>query len=291
MDTLSLYEMLLIIIISGAFGGLCYSLYELFENKNGMNLNIGKCELICRVLSRTLIGIAGAFGIVLIGFGFGKIVPEKSVMNEIFLISFSIIGGTISYRALPSINDKITKELQLQMSETNTKVSNVYKAVEDEKLYSSSIACATNALHTKTKADVDVAVGRLEEIKKNNPTDRSAHIYLGRLYRLCKKYDEAIIVLRKFIDNIEAEKSSGKLNPHYISDKADALYNIACYHVLKARKHSENKMNDQEERLIGEAVEALKESIRLLPTNKDAAIVDSDFDFIKDHDSFQSLIS
>ena len=55
------------------------------------------------------------------------------------------------------------------------------------------------------KIDCNQAIKDLESIEANYPTNRTLHIYLGRLYRRLENYDSAIFALRKFINNIECD--------------------------------------------------------------------------------------
>ena len=277
---LCLFEMILIIAIPGAFGGFISSLFEREKD----NTLIWKC------ISRSLIGIGGAFGVVLIGFWVGKISTEATVLNKIFLISFCLIGGTISFRLLPKIGTKLEEQLQLQIDETKRAVKNIDKKSDHVKDYSLAIASAETALTRKNEGDIDLAINRLSDIKEQFPMDRTLHIYLGRLFKVIKDYDRSIATLRDFIEELEKEHDKIGRNPHYHQDKADALFNIACYYVLKAEEMPVPPHSESERKLlINDALEEIKLSCDMFPKNREFAKKDDDFKFIRDMEEFKKI--
>lgn len=280
-DMMNLLNMILLISIPGAFGGLVGGLFA----SNNENDKIA-------LASRSMVGIAGAFGVVLIGFWVGKISAENDVLNQLFLISFSLVGGTISYKILPKIGTKLEEQLQLQMEKTKKEVVDVVdKKSTETRNYTAAIASAETALAREVTADVILAIGMLKPLKKNFPIDRTIHIKLGRLYRKLGDYDKAILTLSDLIAELNKEHSSIGKNPYYEHDIADAYFNIACYHTLKAEKLDKSNGNSVEiEQLTREALKALKTSIDHRPGNLADAEKDSDFDFIRDHEDYKKLV-
>ncbi len=282
---LTLFGMILLISIPGAFGGFAAALFDSYGKTD-------KEIAVWRLISRTLIGIAGAFGVVLIGFWVGKINAETKVLNQLFLISFSLIGGTISYKILPKIGTKLEEQLQLKLDETKREVTDtVDKKTAEATDYSAAMTSADTALTTQKMFDFKLAIEMLENIKSKFPINRSLNVKLGHLYKKIKNYNNAIIVNKNFIDELNKEHSTIGKNPHYIQDSADSYFNIACYHVLKAKDVSEKHGNPEEiATLVKEALEAFKISVELLPSNRHDAIEDEDFDFIRDNEEFKELI-
>lgn len=281
-EFLSLFQILLIISIPGAFGGFAAALIDID----------GKKVKVCMLISRACIGIAGAFGVVLIGFWAGKITVDKCVLNQLFLISFSLIGGTISYKILPKIGTKLEEQLQLQLEETKREfVDTVDKKSTEVMNYSAAVASADAALARNNASDIKMAIEMLSNLKNSFPIDRTLHIKLGRLFRKEEDYNKAILTLRDFIDELNKEHSDKGSHSHFIQDSADAYFNIACYHSLKAEKMKQSHDNQDEiDRLVKEALEALKASVDLMSRNKEAAMIDEDFNFIKNKKEFKELI-
>lgn len=287
-NNLSLLTMLLLISIPGAFGGFTAGLFDINKAKSK---NAAFCSLTCR----TLIGVAGAFGVILVGFWVGKIDTKPDVLNQLFLISFSLIGGTISYRVLPKIGSKLEEQLQLQMDETKDKVQEVVENTNtkliEAKAYSAAMASADGALATEKTADLKLAIEMMLTVKPSNRFDRTLHVKIGRCYRKLKQYNDAIVVLSKFITALKKEKASGVVLPHCEQNIADAYFNIACYYTLKAEEVSETLDNDEDmQRLVNKAIESLKISIDIIPDNRAVAIGDKDFDFIRNNKQFKKVV-
>jgi len=153
--------------------------------------------------------------------------------------------------------------------------------------YSEAISFAQTALRKGEEKEVLLvdcypAIQRLKAIEAEFPVDRVLHIYLGRLYRRLRDYDSAIRALRDFITNLECDPKL-KIAPGARIDIADANYNVACYHALKAKQKFEEKQSQVEiNRLIEEAIGFLRIAIEGNPQNLQAALDDQDFDFIRD---------
>jgi len=283
-NIMNLLDLILLISIPGAFGGLVAGLIEIDKEENG--------KIAWKLVSRSLIGIAGAFGVVLLGFFVGKVSADVKVLNKLFLISFSLVGGTISYRLLPRIGTKLEEQLQLKIEETKKEVADVVdKKSAETRSYTAAIASAEAALARDVTADVELAIEMLTHLKKKFPIDRTLHIKLGVLFKKLEDYDKAVLTLRDFISELDKEHSSIRKNPHYKHDTADAYFNISCYLVLKAEKLDKSKGNEVEiNRLIQKAIEALETSIDLRPENLVDAKKDRELDFIKGREDYKKLI-
>ncbi|HEY6871781.1 MAG TPA: hypothetical protein VI298_03525 [Geobacteraceae bacterium] len=158
---------------------------------------------------------------------------------------------------------------------------------EDAISYSSGITSAETALSRRDASDVYTSIETLEKLKNKFKYDRTIHIYLGRLYRAKGDYDNAILVLRKFINNL-LDIGNENMSPNQIVAMSDAYYNIACYHVLKAFSPN-NISNDEASRLKSEAMVELAKSIELNPKNKEFAANDPDFNFLHSSNSPDQL--
>lgn len=303
---LTILDMILLISIPGAFGGFCFALYDFYRDAKLLDDyvveclrsdNLKKSHICLWLLGKAAIGVAGAWGIVLIGFGVGKIQSDNNVLNQVFLIAFSSIGGTLSYTMLPNIGNKVANELQLKIEKTQSdfqsKIENTIKEirlVHKESIEGDEFGIAMNeavaALNTRSKFDAGLAIQKLEKIKEKHPTVRTLHIYLGRLYRIIRDYNKAIQALRDFINYLENECSHGNVNPERDHDMADAYYNISCYKVLMA-KIQEKPSPEEKERLLSESIKALKKSIALSPSNLENAKIDDDLHFLRSDKAYK----
>lgn len=321
--SLALWEIILIVAVSGFFGGLVSAIFDILATRNNsQSLSrkvedyCGTCEIgaeikrsglvtefssfftnvkfqLLEIIFKAFIGIAGAFGVLLLGYWLGQIKMDATVSNEIFLISLCIVAGTASFRLLPKIGSKLEEQFLVQkIEQSEKKVEGVVtKAVESTVEYSGAIAHAATAMGRDAIADCQQATERLERIRPLFKTDRTLHIYLGRLYRKGEKYDDAILVLRSFIKNRNESINKGDVSITDNVDLADAYFNIACYHVLKAQELESTLLPAELERLKNEAIDTLHESIKLWPKNKEYARTDRDFKYIEHNEKFKYLVS
>ncbi|MBI5641177.1 MAG: hypothetical protein HZA17_12200 [Nitrospirae bacterium] len=298
---LQLAYLLSLIGAFGFLGGFISAIYDLQSSppiavEHGAIIDCSDCKwkfsylfekkrIVWTFLGRGLIGIAGAFSIMLVGLWVGKITVDMTQGNQIFIISLALVSGTISYRMLPKIGHKLEEQiLKQKMEETERSAKTESKKAVD---FSSAMSAAETALSRNNFFEMPQAIAMLEALRPAFPSHRTLHIYLGRLYRMGKKFDKAILVLRDFINALEIEKSKGVASASYDADTAAAHYNIACYHVLKAFQPEVSEQGKN--RLIVEGMNDLKESLKRYPTGIEKAKDDDDFKFVKDNPIFQAL--
>lgn len=130
-------------------------------------------------------------------------------------------------------------------------------------------------------SDLEMAVKELRRVRERLPADRMLNIFLGRLYKRMGDYGSAIAVLSQFIELKRSEDT-----PEAKKDVADALYNRACYAVLRmaqlpAAQADEAKAN---------AYRDLAESFSLSTVNRADARRDTDFTAIGKDEQFRSLV-
>ena len=286
---LTIEELLLIVIISGFFGGFVSAIFYCFkENCIKKPFLVTWEKRFYFFTGKSIIGIAGSVGVVLLGYWIGKVSTEATALNKLQLISFCTIGGTISYRILPRIGGMLENQLlKKQINELEEKTENALEKSKKAIDYSSAISFAQTALSRKTNIDVQLSIDQLEAIISDFPTERRLNIYLGRLYRKIGDYNKGIVVLRNFIENLDKETKS----PHYKIDRADSYYNIACYHSLKAQKEeNEGREPNEVMRLKNEALECLKNAVENNPSTVESAPTDEDFSAIKNEPSFSQIL-
>ena len=328
-EIMGLWRLLALITVPGLFGGFVSALFVGLDNaadkekKNQPEKEAGrdgaqkkrrisikpsnKPKKLCCFdvltfgfcFARALVGVAGAFGIVLFAIWLGKISFEQSAENQLVIISLSVLAGVISFRSLPIIGARLEEDF------FNRRLLQVERDVEDAADmsvaaidYSSVISLAETALIRQGLIDVPEAIHQIEEIEDRFPVDRRLHIYLGRLYRksgdLQKKqteYNSAITVLRNYIETLSPQMKASRHGSDIDGNIADALYNISCYHVLKAALGQESGAAVADiSRWKKEALDALKESVNILPSNKESAKTDPDFDFIRHDEAFKAIV-
>ncbi|WOO43172.1 hypothetical protein [Rubellicoccus peritrichatus] len=240
-------------------------------------------------VGKALVGIGGAFAAILGGIWIGKISFDTSTENILVMISLSIVAGTVAHKLVPGIGRRLEQDLLKGQINNASEAANEAREIagqakEDNlrvKDYFESMSFAETALGRSSAFDIDPAIEHLKAIQGEYPFDRVLHIYLGRLYRRKGDWDNAIHVLKKYIDN-----SNSKDNPDdNIQRKiniADAYYNIACYHALKAKEMSQKSLKDEVYRLEQETIVLLKQAFEGNPANKDASIEDSDLEFVSE---------
>jgi len=292
-DLLSYWQVLAVVLVGGGFGGIASSIFDNFDTIKGhepIEHGCKKCNS-AYFMRRALIGMAGSFCGVFLGIWLHKITLEANDTNLLSITCFCVAIGTVSFNLLPQLGKKIGEQiLNDKINQADKKAEDALKTSYNAIDYSSSIAHAETALSRKQYNDIPQAVERLNKIKKDFPTDRTVHIYLGRLYRALGKYDESILILREFITNLE--RGNKHPHSHYIVDKADAYFNIACYHALKAKEtFDKSGQTGEVERLVKESLESLSLSTTAWSKNKEFAGSDPDFDFIKDKPKFAEIIN
>ena len=277
---LLMFDVVILIVSAGAFGGIAQFLFSLgkfylVDNspaalrwKHGEKA-LGWWLFIGAVLTDALIGIAGAFAVLFVIIEAGRFKPDGSPENQLFLFTLSVIAGYASLQLLPSITntvaqqiEKLTGEhaqLKIQQDKSTDRVTAISRA-------QTALASTTTPPAERISAAQGLAALQL-------PNDRTVAILQGRLYRAnaqhgppaesAAQYSKAIEVLNAFLQ----AKASARDD-----DYADALYNRSCYQCLR------NGPGDLEQSLEG-----LTEAIKIKTSLKAYASSDLDFDNIR-HD-------
>lgn len=298
---LSYWQFVILVIVCGALGGfiaatlkaLIHHTDALPEENNHASraayLELGqKFRSGWTFAARSVVGIGGAFAAILGGSWIGKINYTGNTENIVNLSALCVVAGTVADSLMPGIGRRLQDEFfqkRVKNLEKNSKqnaveiheqIEQTVKKVEEAQTYNVSISHADTALSTKTPIDVDRAIDELEALRMTHPSDRTTHVYLGRLYRIKKDYDTAINILRKFISNLSTLPNAPA---HLNEDTAVAYYNIACYHALKHIHYTEEKTHQSTEvpRLKHETKEALALATKLDSKYLKMALNDSDF--------------
>lgn len=234
-------------------------------------------------VGRSLIGMAGAFGVVLVGLWVGKLTLGTADKDLVSLVALCLIAGLFSRKLLPIIGQRIEDEiLRQRVSKSEKDAKAAIESSHEAITFSDAISFAQTALSRESTIDVRQGIEKLETIESQFPQHRTLHIYLGRLHRRLGDYDSGIQVLRKYIQHVD-ENAEARHTHESKCNIADAYYNIACYHSLKANHVNEQGGRQEEvERLTNEATESLRLAIDGNPENKQEAKTDPDLEFVRD---------
>lgn len=287
-----------VIIISGFFGGVISFLLDSMHGEHSQESPCIKCSSLI-IFCRGLVGVSGAATVVFLGVLVDKLKLSIGTNNTFILIGLSCLSGIASHRMLPKLGKKLEEQvLKDEIKKTSEEVKREvlsYSKQQNEVAieHSTAMAQAREALELKNDNDMKLAIVRLRNVSVNFPTDRTLNIFLARLYRWTGDIDSAILVLRKYIEEIG--KVSQAAPDKYLFDKSAALYNIACYHSVKA-SHLSSRGGPPEDinRLLGESTVALEECLDIWSKHANTAAEDDDFDALKkspEHsDKFNRLV-
>jgi tetratricopeptide (TPR) repeat protein len=140
-----------------------------------------------------------------------------------------------------------------------------------------AISRGKHALDSKDPELIKRAVDPLVEVRGYSPGHRSASIVLGRLYRALNQWKEALDVLNSALDHTPASRAN---------DRADLLYQYACYEVLMAADPNQTKRDE----LLKDAFEKLRESVSIKRDNAAMAKLDEDFSSVRADDRFKTIV-
>jgi len=306
---LSWWACLLLVLVAGAVGGVIGAVLKAltffseklpdYEDETSVQAHQEMCrrmKLKRFYLGRSVTGIGGAFAAILAGTWIGKIVYTCDTENVMSLAALCVVAGTIAHKLIPGIGERLQGELIRKQMKNVSKLADeraeeTEKTIEASQTYTIVISHADTAFNTEILADINLAIKELVSLLKTHPLDRTAHIYLGRLYRLKKDYNAAITTLRGFVENLDEERSASGRTSHIDLAAGIAYFNIACYHALKLREFESGGHSKPEiSRLYNETLMALQEAIRLDPENLIAAQTDADLEDIREKEEVKKLL-
>jgi tetratricopeptide (TPR) repeat protein len=282
--------------ISGAFGGIL-DVLQIIDIRR----LVTQSEPIISSYRRFFIGlILGAIG----GIGGGmamlftliatsKLNTANTPENTLMFLSLGTISGFLGYKILRNVAQRVDKQIQEAEQRTEKKidqaiattVEKIEKAednVHKELNYHHIVALSLFVIGQPNPPSTLIrqSIIDLEDILKRTPNDRQASIILSNAYAKEKNYKKSIEVLTNLIKLLE---SAGNLR---IEDIGDALYNRACI-----RSEMLLKINDESEveKLKKEIYTDLQKSFQLVPSNKEEAKADPDFENLINEEEFKRL--
>lgn len=282
-------NLIIIVVILGLLGGIASGARVLLTRE------IKYRNIFGYFTARGIIGIAGAFVAVVAAFWVDKLYVEAIPQNYMHLMGICTLGGLASFHILPKVDKLVDKELMNHLNHVETKadtaddkaekaISTIQHAMD----FASAMTFAQAAIAKKDNLDIIPAIDQLSALTKYFPNQRRLHIVLGCLHRRNGDLKTAIITLRNFLESLETNKG---IDVHYEVDRADAHYNIACYHaLLYENAMKDNWPKDEQERLKKETYEALKIAVNGNSLNISVATDDKDLKSVKTFDEFKALL-
>lgn len=277
--SMSLLEILSIVILSGGFGGVLGALSRLDTTyANIVIQNISFRVIVAflgYIVTKILFGIGGGIALILAMEWIGKFNTSNTIPNILSLCGLCVIAGFSGERLITILARRLERELE----KTKEDIKEAKQKFEEESMYDRTITMAVDVLATGSPFERKNAIDKILPLRTKWPLDRKLHIFLGRLYRSINKYDEAIKILSDFISKkIKAGAGTNR-------DTADALYNRACYYLLKAK----NLAEEEKKELKKLAYDDLEKSFKYHPPNREEAKNDADFQDILGESRFQEL--
>jgi tetratricopeptide (TPR) repeat protein len=234
------------------------------------------------VWGRGVLGIGGAFAVMLAIIVAGRYKDEATAVNLLFLTSVCLVAGFIGERLLTAV----AKKVEDQIAAVDKKVDEKNQETQEYVKVQTTILQALQSLNTGEYDQTIISqyIKDLESGRQNSRfrLDRTLNMVLARLYADVKQdYDKAIAVLREFV------KEKGKQGQNDVN-VSDALYNIASY---LARKIKTVPAGAKEE-LRKQALDALTQSVKIAPQNAKAAMHDpnQDFEIFYDDPDFKKIV-
>ncbi len=290
-------EILILMIIAGAFGGLLDVLQLIDIRKlieQGGPILSSKRRFAGALCLGCTGGAGGSLAMLFVVAATAKLDTSDSAPNRLMLISLGVVSGFLGYRVLRSVAQRVEKQIQEVEARTDRKIQESVARVEA----TTEKKIAENAMRAEYFEAVNLgllvaenrnaplsanleAISRLEEFVKQAPDDRQASIILSNIYAKTEDYDKAIKILTDLINVLETKGPGRKM------DVGDALYNRACMLNLMADKHSEDTQRRQE--LRQKTFEDLESAVQLSPLNKEQAKSDTDLKSLAGEDRFKRL--
>jgi hypothetical protein len=280
-ETLHYWNGLEIIIFAGGLGGLVSAIGALIEGgkENDHYVATRGVPVSFFVFGRCVVGIGGAAAVILAALSVNKFTGSSDI-DLLAVTALCFVAGSIGYRLLPMVAAQLEKRLG-EVEKKAEQADKTAKQGSGQAAVTSNVLIALQVLDRKEElsAVVNQTISQLETLSQQFPQERSLHIVLARLYAEKKQdHNDAIAVLRRFVKAKGAQKDK---------DVSDAQFNIACYISSKlANETGETKRSELEK----EGVEALTESLRIVPGSLNDARTDPDLAALRDTATGRKLL-
>jgi len=132
---------------------------------------------------------------------------------------------------------------------------------------------------------LELAIQDLLDLREKRPTDPKISFYLGRAYKLQKKFRQAVEAMTFFID---VKPVKGEKHHH---DVADAFYNRACYQsLLLPRTRDANAQGALQSAIIADVEECCRRDQTALAAIEDPR-GDADFNPVRNKTWFRAALA
>jgi len=258
---------------SGAAGGLVFVVSNIklrFGELRFLEDRVQPRPLILFGICSILSGAGSAVALLFVLHFLQLLKTDDSADNTLFLASACLIAGIAAQRLIPRYTDALEQKV-----DSLARLNEQTREIAEE---TSLIAKAQSALRRDSPSTDKLKVADLIRQKlRGAPMDRTLTMYLGRLLRHGGQINLAIDELTKFI---QRKESRGEFDKDY----ADVLYNLACYHAVEAKVKQSAEHR-------AKALDYLKKSVAVLPSNKKDAGEDGDFDALHQDHEFLNIIT
>lgn len=285
--TMSWIEILALMLIPGAFGGIL-SVLQLIDvprlmDSAKLSVFVSRRRFYLALILGAFGGCGGALAILLLGLWTKQLDDNlvATTRNKLLFCSLGVVSGFLGFRLLKSVASNLEKQIHDAELRAEDRIREMEKRlVEEDDIMSQ----AREAFRSKTvaNADIEQVISAMEQVKRRRPADRTVAILIGNLYDKVGKHTEAISAVT---DTLAAK---GRLGKAADKDAADMLFNRACYRIplFAAAENDEAKKNV----LKKEILEDLKTSFSYFPENKVIARGDEDLAALKNDPDFRALV-
>lgn len=306
---MSWIEILLIVVFSGAFGGILdvlrlIDIRKLIEEKEISF--VSRWRFFYALTLGGVIGSGGGFAMLVLLTSTSKLQTINTPENILFLIGLGVVSGFLGYSLLlgmaQRVKDQVDKQIDDRVEASEQKTNRKIEVTEERitrnvNEFATAIQkafAAANALDqlnsnetafppdekTKIQMDAKVALTDIENARLSMPDDRTIGIMTARLYKGLKDLSRAIEVLTQVLN----KRIKANLNNN---DTAALLYNRACYYCLSAAKLDDT--DPQKIELKEKAYTDLEKSLSIDDCRAYAA-TDDDLKLIWEEPRFKKLL-
>ncbi len=275
--------------IPGILGGVTYGASVFLKEIKAQGTDwppSGNLSKFAFFSAQALSGMGGSLAALLVTLWANRF-PDQfyEIKTWLTLVCTGFVAGYVANRLLPAIADSLynrLKQLSDKAEEAGVKAEETRQAVNQanervtaaEQKTKQAVQLATEMVRTRDylagkdfaqRSKTMTQIATLTGLTESFPTNRTLSILLARLYdEAVGDRQNAIAVLTAFL---EAKKKIGADND---ADTADALWNLANYFEVEGQQRKDPAFRTK-------AVEALKQSLQLVPAYYSDLLKDQDF--------------
>lgn len=204
-------------------------------------------------------GLGGATAAVFL-FGGTLKFDEKDPKTYVLLVSVSFLAGAFGKQVVAIAGERLLKEVGVQAKEAKVEA----QSAQQKANRATAMGYTLEAIHLTRKEEPNEALIMAQSALELDPTYANAYGEKGRALRRLGRLEEALAAVE---EGLKVDKN-----------KAELLYNRACYKVLLGKASS------------AEVLEDLKKALALKPELKKSALKDEDLQALAELPEFIKLI-